>query len=57
MKVEFILDTGFVGATHKVVVDLPDDFREDDLEEYYQDWKNDLISGYYNILQEGGNAD
>ena len=52
MKVEFILETGFAGAEHREVVELPDYFNEYDLEDYYQDWKNNIISGCYNIIKE-----
>ena len=52
MKVEFILGTGFAGATHKELVDLPDDYAEDDIEDMYQEWANSFLDKSCHILEE-----
>ena len=57
MKVEFILGTGFAGATHKELVELPDDCAEDDIEEMYQEWYNNLLDKSWHILEEKDNVD
>lgn len=52
MKVEFILDTGFAGATHKELVELPNDYTEDDIEEMYQEWANNFLDKSWYILED-----
>ena len=52
MRVEFNLDTGFAGANHKEVLDLPDDYSEDDIEDVYQDWTNNFLGKYWIILED-----
>lgn len=56
MKVEFILGTGFAGATHKELVKLPDDFTESDIEDTYQEWANSFLDKSWSILEERDNA-
>lgn len=52
MKVEFILGTGFAGATHKELVELPNDYTEDDIEEMYQEWANNFLDKSWYILED-----
>lgn len=52
MKVEFHLSIGLAGASRSEIVEVPDDFLEEDIEEEYQDWKNNYIEGYWTILDE-----
>lgn len=51
MKVEFILGTGFAGETHKELIDLPNDYTEDDIEEMYQEWANNFLDKSWHILE------
>ena len=50
MKVEFTLGTGFANGTHKEIVDLPDNYTEDDIEDSYQEWANDFLDKSWYIL-------
>lgn len=56
MKVEFILGTGFAGAIHKELVDLPNDYTEDDIEEIYQEWANNFLDKSWSILEDIGDV-
>lgn len=50
MKVEFHLSIGLAGANQSEIVEVPNDFSEDDIEEEYQEWKNGFIEAYWKIL-------
>lgn len=51
MKVEFLLGTGFAGATHKEIVEIPYDYSEKDIEEMYQEWANGFLDKCWTILE------
>ena len=57
MKVEFLLDTGFAGATHKEIVEVPYDYSEYDIEEMYQEWANNFLDKSWSIVEENYNVD
>ena len=38
MKVELYVHTGFVAATHREIVEVPDDITDDDLDEWARDY-------------------
>lgn len=43
MKIEYRLDALFSGAEMKAVVDLPDDYTEDDVSKDFCKWLSDFI--------------
>lgn len=57
MLVKFNLGTGFAGANHKEILDLPDDYSEDDIEDVYQDWANNFLDKYWIILEDNDECD
>lgn len=57
MKVEFTLGTGFANAVHKEIVDLPDDYSEEDIEDIYQEWANNFLDKSWSILGGDGECD
>ena len=54
MKVEFILGTGFANAIHREIVDLPDDYFGEDIEDVYQEWANNFLDKSWYILGDDG---
>lgn len=52
MRVKFYLSIGLAGATRTDIVEVPDNFSEEDIEEEYQIWKNDYIEACWDILEE-----
>ena len=38
MKVELYVHTGFDAATHRKIVEVPDDISDDDLDEWAEDY-------------------
>lgn len=57
MKDEFLLGTGFAGATHKEIVEVSDDYSEDDIEEMYQEWANNFLDKCWIILEKPDERD
>ena len=57
MKVEFILGTGFANAIHKEIVDLPDDYSGEDIEDIYQEWANEFLDKSWSILGDDDERD
>ncbi len=51
-KFEFVLETGFAGAVHRDIIELPMELTEEEIEEEYKDWKNDKIDGYWACIGE-----
>lgn len=49
-RIKFHLNTGFPGVEHEEVIEFDDDASEEEIEETYQDWKNDRIDGYWEII-------
>jgi len=47
MKVKFYLSIGYQDAIQEDVVELEDGSTDEQIEEEYQEWKNDLIDGYW----------
>ena len=57
MKVEFILGTGFANATHKEIVELPDNYSGEDIENVYQKWVNSLLNKGWFVLGDDDERD
>lgn len=51
-KVKFVLNTGFAGAVHEDVVEFEDDVTENDLWNYYNDWKDEQVEGYWEEVED-----
>lgn len=53
MKYKYVMSIGFPTAEHKEVVDLPDDFTEDQVQEDYKEWCNNFLDGGFWKLEDG----
>lgn len=51
MKVEFILETGFAGATHREIVEFDDSYSEEDIDDCFQEWKNSFLDASWHMLE------
>lgn len=52
MKVQFYVNTGYVGGHYEEIIELPDDFNEEDLETTLQEYVNNRIESGYEIISE-----
>lgn len=50
MKVEFYLGIGYAGAEHREIIDFPDEYTEQDIEEEFNDWMNNYLECAWNVL-------
>lgn len=57
MKVEFYLGTGLVGGERTEVIELPDDYTEDDIEAEYQEWVHNFLDKSWHILEGDNDVD
>lgn len=44
-KVKFYLGTGFAGCNHTEVMEFDDNTTEEEIEECYEEWKNEKLDG------------
>lgn len=52
-RIEFYADLGYVGADCKEIVEVPDDYTEEDIEEMFEYWlSNHLECGFIEIEEE-----
>lgn len=42
-RIEFYLGIGYPGAEHKEMVEFDDNATDEEIEECFEDWKNDYI--------------
>jgi len=52
MKVKFTLGIGFSGARQVEVVELPDDYTEDDIYAELDEWKYQYIDAGFQVLED-----
>lgn len=52
MKVEFYLSIGLAGADRTDIVELPDNYSDEDIEDEYQEWKGGYMDSYWNKLDK-----
>lgn len=52
MKVEFYLGIGYPSANHRTVVNLPDDYTDEDITQSLEDWVGNYLDMGYNILED-----
>lgn len=57
MKVEFMLVTGFENKIHKEIVELPDNYSGEDIENVYQEWVNALLNKCWFVLGANDECD
>lgn len=50
MRVKFSLGIGFVGATREEIFECEDDMTEEELNEQWEEWAWNYISGGVNVL-------
>ncbi len=48
-KIKFVIETGFVGCDIEDVAEFNDDVTEEELDEYLDDLKNNIVGTYYEI--------
>ncbi len=44
-KIKFYLGTGFAGCNHIEVMEFDDNTTEEEIEECYEEWKNEKLDG------------
>lgn len=42
-KINFYLGVGYAGCSHEEVVEFGDDATDEEIEEIYEDWKNNFL--------------
>jgi hypothetical protein len=52
LEVKFYLSIGYQNAVQEDVVELEDNSTDEQIETEYQEWKNDLIDGYWRRLEK-----
>ena len=52
MKFRFSLSIGIAGAIQEEIVDIPDDWAEEDIEEEYQLWSINYLDGGWKEMEE-----
>lgn len=57
MKVEFYLSIGLAGADRTDIVELPDSYSDEDIEDEYQEWKGGYMDTCWNKLESIKNKD
>lgn len=51
-KYHFYLGTGFTGATHEEEFEFDDNVSEEEVEETYEDWKNNILEcGWWEVKE------
>jgi hypothetical protein len=50
-KIKFVLNTGFYGCAHEEIVEFDDDITEEELWDYYNEWKEEQVEGYWEEIQ------
>lgn len=43
-RVKFCLETGFAGCSHEEIMEFEDNTTDEEIEECYEDWKNNKLS-------------
>jgi len=56
-RYRFYLDTGFVGANHEEIVELPEEMSSDEVEEEFKDWVWNQIDGYWEVVEDDDESD
>ena len=51
-KVKFYLGTGFPGASREEIVDFEDDTTDEEIEESFEDWKNNRLDASWWDVEE-----
>lgn len=50
MKVRFFLSIGYTTAEHEDIIELPDSFTQEDIEAALQEWANNYIEIWSEVL-------
>lgn len=53
-RVKFTLSIGYPGADHEEIVEFDDDTTDEQIEEAYEDWRNNYLDGsWWEVDEEG----
>ena len=53
MKVKFSVSTGFVGSEKKVIVEVPNNWTDEQIQEYYNEWMWESIYAGWKKVDDG----
>ncbi len=51
-KVKFYLGTGFANATHEDVIEFEDGTTDEEITEYFEEWKNNFLDASWRDVDE-----
>lgn len=51
-KIKFYLGTGYAGCSHEEVMEFDDDATEKEIEEGYEEWKNNLLDCFWSEVAD-----
>lgn len=52
-KVKFYLGTGFAGASHEDIIEFEDGTTDEEITEYFEEWKNNFLDASWWDVDEG----